>query len=543
MKSNNISIAAALLGFGLTIAACNETSNDFTQPTTPYRPIADSLIAFPGAEGFGRFATGGRGGEVYHVTSLSDSETPAVGTLRYAVTQTAARTIVFDIAGTINLVAPLEIAYGDLTIAGQSAPGDGICVAGAEVRINASNVIIRYLRFRPGNDLKYLDPTTGDPVAFDGLNVTGQRNIIIDHCSFSWAAGKCLSLYNNENTTVQWCIMSESLNQDDSIGSGSNWGGVNASFHHNLIAHCMDGTPRLTPGETTQRYEYTDIRNNVIYNWSKNGSCGGEGMYANIVNNYYKPGPATLISSDTIQSRIFAVNVRTIKDCYKTDEEADTIMWYSPTKWAPMEHIWGKFFIEGNVMAGNDDVSMDNWTKGVLYQRTNGPEVDNLYTQETQDSIRLNKQIELSDLKKQLRYRKQGTNGLIVENVANGITTHSAEQAYQLVVTYAGCTKKRDVVDERILQETKDGLATYGTYTGFTGKGFIKSPKDVGGYPSLTATTEELAAIKDSDGDGLPDEWEKTHGLNPRADGDGRTVKLSSEGYTNLEVYLNSLIE
>ena len=522
MKTNHIMVATALLGFGLAVAGCDETSNDFRKESEPWRPIPEDLIAFPGAEGCGRYATGGRGGDVYHVTTLDDTSTS--GSLRYAVSQTGARTIVFDVAGTIKLTTPLDITSGDLTIAGQSAPGDGICISGAEVRVNASNVIIRYLRFRPGNEVTYLDPATGHPVDFNGLSGTGQQNIIIDHCSFSWTAGKCLALYNNRNTTVQWCMLSEALHDkagsDDAQSGGALWGGTDASFHHNLLAHCMDCMPRLTPGSWTQKSERTDVRNNVFYNWGENGACGGEGMKANLVNNYYTPGPATALTPEKVQHRIFAVGVRTEADCYEVDKETGAILPDKPNEWHPMLHVWGKYFIDGNVMEGNDAVTADNWSEGVLAQVENGPEVDGLYTEGTQDTIRLSAPLEMEQ-----------------------VTTQTAGDAYRLVLALAGCAKKRDAVDARVLQEVQDGTAAYGTCTGFVGKGFINDPAEVGGYPELTATGDELAAIKDSDGDGMPDEWEKAHGLNPNADADGRMVKLSEEGYTNLEVYLNSLVE
>ena len=243
-------------------------------------------------------------------------------------------------------------------------------------------------------------------------------------------------------------------------------------------------------------------------------------MDVNIYNNYYKPGPATALVSSAVRHRIFAADVRTEADCHKTDEETGEILLDEPNEWYPMQHVWGKFFIDGNVMEGDEAVTADNWTEGVLAQVVNGPEVDNLYTEGTQDTIRLAEPLDMESL-----------------------TVGTAEEAYRLVLAYAGCAKRRDTVDERVLQEVQDGTATYGTCTGFVGKGFINDPSDVGGYPTLTATDEELAAIKDSDGDGMPDEWEKAHGLNPNADADGRMVKLSEEGYTNLEVYLNSLVE
>jgi hypothetical protein len=266
---------------------------------------AQTLPAFPGAEGFGMYATGGRGGSVYHVTSLADDSQE--GTLRKAVENNAARIIVFDVSGTIHLTRALAIK-GNKTLLGQTAPGDGICVADYPVTMGGDNIIVRYMRFRLGN--KYVANHEGD-----GLGSMDHHNIIIDHCSVSWSIDECLSVYGGKNITVQWCIASQSLknagHSKGSHGYGGNWGGSGASYHHNLIAHNESRTPRLGPRPGTQTDERMDMRNNVIYNWGGEGCYGGEGMNVNIVNNYYKPGPCTLASKASVQKRIAKIGIRT----------------------------------------------------------------------------------------------------------------------------------------------------------------------------------------------------------------------------------------
>lgn len=469
------------------------------------------LVAFPGAEGFGRNATGGRGGRVYHVTTLEDGFQE--GTLRHALSQKGARTVVFDVAGTIFLNTPLRITNGDLTIAGQSAPGQGICIARCPLTINADNVIVRYLRFRVGNE------SGGEP---DGLGSTDCRNVIVDHCSISWSVDECCSVYGGENLTVQWCLVSESLRTAGHAkgrhGYGAIWGGAKASFHHNLLAHHESRFPRLGPRPFTQEREHVDMRNNVFYNWAGNGCYGGEAMHVNIVNNYYKPGPATPKNSP-VRYRIAAVGVRTTQYCTKADG--------TPNVWKPMEHVWGTFYVDGNVVEGSPEVTKDNWTKGI-YEQINNAYCDNTFTEEVRKEMRLSEPLD-----------------------AGVVTTHTANQAYKLVLEHAGCSKQRDSIDERIIKETRKGTATYiGSVTKGAEKvpGLIDLPADVkpagaaSPWPELSDGGVTAAEIRDTDGDGMPDVWETAHGLDPEDASDGIATTLSKEGYTNLEVYLNGLV-
>lgn len=464
----------------------------------------EQLPAFPGAEGHGRYTTGGRGGVVYHVTNLNDS---GEGSFRYAAERAGVRTIVFDVSGTIHLESDLTIK-SNVTIAGQTSPG-GICIADRAVKIGGRNVIIRYLTFRPGD-------RSGQEV--DGLGGMDQMNLIVDHCSVSWSVDECLSVYGSRNLTVQWCIASEALRVSvHGKGThcyGGNWGGNRASYHHNLIAHCESRTPRLGPRPSTQTNEYVDIRNNVFYNWAGNGCYGGEGMKVNIVNNYYKPGPATDIRSANIQKRIAGIGIRTEK--YVENNPG----------FAEMLHVWGKFYVDGNYNPDHEDVTNDNWTYGIYNQISNNASVDFTYTEATKDTMRL-------DLPLETDY----------------ITTHTAEVAYEKVLAYVGNSLYRDAIDERIISDTRNREATI--RVSGNAAGFINSPDvdlkpedaaaDWSPFPELPYD-DSRGDITDSDGDGMPDAWENANGLNPNDAEDGKTVTLSKEGYTNLEVYLNSLV-
>ena len=472
---------------------CLAATAVFAQEKTP---------AFPGAEGFGRYVSGGRGGNVYHVTSLADDGTE--GTLRWALGKSGAKTIVFDVSGTIHLQSSLNISMGNVTIAGQTAPGDGICVADYPVAIKANNVIVRYMRFRLGNKNVLLNGADGWD-AFGGMD---QENIIVDHCSVSWSIDECLSVLGNKNTTVQWCLVAQSLvNSGHSKGAhgyGGNWGGSGASFHHNLIAHHGSRTPRLGPRPTTQLDERMDMRNNVIYNFGGNGCYGGEGMTVNIVNNYYKPGPGT--PTDKKGYRIAGIGIR-------TNEYVEKYPAY-----APALHLWGKYFVTGNYNTKYSSVN-NNWTYGIINQ-IDASGCDGTFTAETKDSIKLAEPMDF---------------------VAT--TTHSADVAYDRVLDYAGASLSRDSFDELMVSDARNGAASY-TGKGLS-KGFVNSqddnrPADAADNWSAWPTLNSTAAPVDTDGDGMPDEWEKSNGLDPSDPSDGKTI--GTDGYSNLENYLNSLV-
>ncbi len=458
--------------------------------------------AFPGAEGYARYITGGREGNVYHVTNLNDS---GEGSLRWALGKSGKKIIVFDVSGTIHLQSALSIP-SNTTIAGQSAPGDGICLADYPCSIKGNNVIVRYMRFRLGN----VNVTKDGADGWDGFGAMDQQNIIIDHCSVSWSIDECLSVLGNKNTTVQWCLVAQSLvdagHSKGNHGYGGNWGGSGASFHHNMIIHHTSRTPRLGPRPTTQLDERMDMRNNVIYNFGGNGCYGGEGMNVNIVNNYYKPGPGSPTGNKG--KRIAGIGVR-------TEEYITTYPAY-----APALHLWGKFYVTGNVNSEYSDVTNDNWTYG-MYNQIDADGNDGTYTQETKDTIRINEPIPYIYT-----------------------TTHTAEQAYEKVLNYAGASLHRDSFDELMVSDARNGTATY-TGSGL-GHGFINSqndnrPANAGEDWSAWPTLQSTAAPTDTDGDGIPDTWEQANGLNPNDATDGRVI--GNDGYTPVERYLYSLVE
>lgn len=446
-----------------------------------FATIKAQIPAFPGAEGGGMYTTGGRGGKVLAVTSLADDG--SVGTLRWAVTQSGARTVVFKVSGLITLKSSLKITNPNITIAGQTAPGDGICLKNYEMYIGADNVIIRFIRFRLGNEV----------IANESDAIWGryQKNIMLDHCSFSWSIDETASFYSNENYTMQWCFVTESLNNaghsKGAHGYGGLWGGKNASFHHNLLAHHNSRNPRFN-GWKRSGLSYTnpldeerlDFRNNVIYNWGDNSSYGGEaaGKY-NIVGNYFKYGPAT---KSTIKSKITQVDI---------DEST------------AYGQRFGTYYISDNFVFGNTSVTQDNWNGGVTYASG----VDKAACKASEPFAYF------------------------------PITQHSAETAFEKVLNYAGTSLSRDEVDSRIVTETRNGTATYkGSVSGKSG--IIDTQNDVGGWPIYNSTPAPL----DSDGDGIPDAWEIANGLNPNLASDGNLTTLDGN-YTNLEVYLNELVK
>ncbi len=464
----------------------------------------EKVLAFPGAEGFGRYTTGGRGGNVYHVTNLKDNT--AKGSLRWALSQPGPRTIVFDVSGTIHLSSAITIT-DNTTLAGQTAPGDGICLADYPVYVG-SNTIIRYTRFRLGNKNVKANGADG----WDGLGGNDGHDIIIDHCSVSWSIDEACSIYGNVNSTVQWTIISQSLvnagHSKGNHGYGGIVGGSGASFHHNLLVHHSSRTPRLGARPTTQTDERVDMRNCVMYNYGGNGCYGGEGMNVNIVNNYYKPGPATPTGDKG--RRIAGVGIRTKSYC-------TTYPAYSP-----MLDVWGTYFVEGNVNTKYADVTKDNWNYGMYNQiDKSASATDGTWNDQVKKDIRLAEPIDFVYT-----------------------TTHTAEEAYEKVLDYAGASLHRDSHDALMVSDVREGVATY-TGKG-NSKGFINSqddnkPSDAPNGWSAWPTLNSLEAPLDTDGDGMPDDWETSNGLDPNNAADRNT--LTEEGYTMLEVYMASLVE
>jgi len=441
---------------------------------------AQNVLSFPGAEGFGRYTTGGRSGKVYFVTKLTDDGSE--GTLRYAINQKGSKYIVFKTGGTIYLESPLKIKEGNVTIAGQTAPGDGITVANYETFVSADNVVIRYLRFRMGDQKNFEG---------DALGARLIKNLIVDHCSMSWSTDETVSIYNNENTTLQWCVIAESLrnsvHRKGAHGYGGIAGGKSASFHHNIYAHHDSRNPRLGEyaGSKFALTDLTDFRNNVIYNWGHNNVYGGEGMNVNIVNNYYKPGPATMT-----KQRLVAID---------KNEKPETEVY----------NIWGKYYINGNVIEGNSEVAKDNWTEGVFAQMKSSYNL----TAQDKSEIKINQP----------------------HDIQNNIKTQSPKEAYDKILQIGGASLVRDAVDLHVLKDVKDGSFTYKGSKGST-NGIIDSQKDVGGFPDLKQGTP----LPDSDNDGMPDEWEIKNHLNPKvANASGRNL---DKNYDNIEMYFNDLV-
>ena len=459
------------------------TSVSVTAGSTVTPPPADDADAFPGAEGFGKYATGGRGGKVIYVTTLADNTTQ--GSLRWAVNQSGARIVLFKVSGVIALNSSLNIKNPNITIAGQTAPGDGICIKNYPVTVDADNVIIRYLRVRMGDERATEN---------DALGGRNHRNIIIDHCSMSWSTDECVSFYSNRDFTMQWCIVSESLRNSvhdkGAHGYGGIWGGTRASFHHNLLAHHDSRNPRLgeTAGDAEALTDLVDLRNNVIYNWGGNSTYGAEAMNVNIVNCYYKPGPAS-----SNRGRILSI------DKYQADASS------------AIYEQWGKFYVSGNYVDGNTNSTNDNWTYGVANQF---PGKYGTVSQAEKDAMRMTSPHPVND----------------------NVTTHTAQEAYTLVLQKVGASLHRDATDTRIVGNVQNGNYTYPGSNG-SSNGIIDSQSDVGGWD----TYESETAPVDTDGDGMPDAWEATHGLDASNSADGAAYTLSG-AYTNVEMYINGLV-
>ena len=475
----------------------------------PSAPLAAGPPAFPTAEGFGMMATGGRGGQVIAVSNLQDdADGETVGSLRWAFKQCDAgpTTIVFRVSGIIHLVADLRGKLKNVTIAGQTAPGDGICIRGRKVNLGGSeNLIMRHLRFRIGlND-------DGSFVKGGSIGIENARNFIIDHCTFGWSGEENMTLYDNDFTTVQWCIVHEGLyasgHGKGARSYGCQWGGQNATYHHNLIAHNVNRTPRFNGSKHHDVNVVYDYVNNVNYNWGKPNSAYGayieieNGSYqCNLVNNYYKPGPARPGDLPSF----FA------QSSYHSSQGSERI---------------AKWYLHGNTMEGsaNEHMNTDN-ARGLdthYYEQAGLP----------------------------------GSSLLSAEPfpIMYPVATESAAAAFQSVLAHAGALP-RDAVDQRIVDEVRTGTAsgagTTPKYLGKDGetltpnpyygvaKGIIDNPVEAfgpGAYPDY----QTYDTVKDEDQDGMDDDWELANGLDPADPADRNTV--DADGYTLLEKYLNSI--
>lgn len=459
-----------------------------TGSCTPQNRIGENMpssaegIAFPGAEGFGKYSTGGRGGKVFVVSNLNDK---GPGSFREAAEAKGKRIIVFAIAGIIHLETKLSIK-GEVTIAGQSAPGDGICIADQPVGLGGDNIIIRYLRFRMGDRYQQggmVDGNGGD----DAFGGTRRKNIIIDHCSMSWSTDEVFTVYGGDSTTLQWNIIAEPLNYSyhfetgdkdwEHHGFGGIWGGAHLSAHHNLFAHCLSRNPRFNGTRLGATKEFADFRNNVIYNWGSNNIYGGEAGQYNIVNNYFKYGPST---GKSVRYRI--INPSRTEDLY-----------------------FGKWYVNGNYVDGAKEVTDNNWLG--IHLSKNDTEAD----------------------------KKEAVTGRPFP--ADTITTQPAIAAMEAVVKYVGASYRRDTMDARIIKDLQNRTGRFIDVQGGFPHGTAYE-QTIHAWPSLRAEPAE----KDTDLDGMPDAWEKKNGLDPADATDAAGHRLDKH-YTNIEIFLNNLVK
>ena len=472
------------------------------KPYIPWASRVDELpqsdmLAFPGAEGGGRYSFGGRGGKVYVVTNLNDD---GPGSLRWACEQGGARIIVFNVAGIIRLQTPLIIRAPYITIAGQTAPGDGVCIAGESVWINTHDVIIRYMRFRRGETWvgRRDDAIGGNPIG----------NIIIDHVSATWGLDENMSMYRHMyndstgkiedkfgtvNITIQNSIFGEALDTWNHA-FGSTLGGENCTFMRNLWANNAGRNPSVGWNGVF------NFANNVVYNWVHRSIDGGDyRAQFNIINNYFKPGPATP-KNTPVGHRIL-----------KPESGRSKLK----------EKYYGRSYVNGNIMEGYPEITKDNWNGGVQVEEERD-------AGKYKDFMKVNKPLPMAP-----------------------VTILSAEEARKYVLANAGATlPKRDAVDARIVKEATTGKVEINPNvklpeTQFKHRrlpidsykiGIITDPAQVGGYPEYKGTP-----YVDSDNDGMPDAYELKVGLNPKDAADA--AKIAKNGYSNIENYLNSVVD
>lgn len=485
-----------------------------------FSSVAAQTPAFPGAEGHGRYVTGGREGVVRHVTNLNDSGT---GSFRSAVQGSTKKIVVFDVGGVIALKSNVNIG-ANTTIMGQTAPAPGITLRYYSVNPNGNNIVMRFIRIRRGQEKDVNDGA-------DASTARHYTGMILDHCSLSWSIDEVASFYDNNNFTMQWCTIGESLcnagHGKGAHGYGGIWGGKLASFHHNLILHVANRSPRFNGArynwadykknllfseynwENTLQAENVDFRNCVVYN--VDGCYGGPGGgKVNMVGNYYKSGPAA-----------------TIQKLTQVTVAADGNAGNDQTFWG----MTSRYYVDGNTIdgkaAGWETFRYDNGT--IERDGKRWSKDPNHYNGADEEYITVN-----------------GTDYICMKLDEAGpmgdITTHTAAKAYQLVTAYAGASLCRDDVDERYANETLNGTCTYkGSVTNQWGR--IDKVSDVNGYTEANFGTGSRPADFDTDKDGMPDAWEQANGLDPAKDDSKLYTIDSQQMYTNIEVYCNSLVQ
>ena len=482
-------------------------------PYIPWAKKPDDLPqaeipAFPGAQGGGMYSFGGRGGKVYVVTNLNDD---GEGSFREALEAGGPRFVVFNVAGIIRLKSRIVVRAPYVTIDGSSAPGDGVCIAGDTVEIETHDVVIRHMRFRRGATW------VGDRNDSLGGNPIG--NIMIDHVSASWGLDENLSMYRHMyqpedggdriklptvNITIQNSIFSEGLNTYNHA-FGSTLGGYNSTFHHNLWACNTGRNPSVG-----MIYDFT-FANNVLFNWRHRTVDGGDHRnFYTIVNNYFKPGPVTNLESP-ISYRILKLDKRRSRH-FILD--------------------FGKAYVEGNIVEGNERVTLDNWDGGVqLGDEPFVPRRDQITLKESRsgawDITEEEREIIAQNTRQEVLNKSRATKPYPHAY----LTIQSAEVAYNSVLANSGAILPvQDDVDRRVVEMVRTGEVTYKE-----GKGIITDIEQVGGYPEYKG--EPYA---DADSDGMPDEWEEKYGLNPNDSSDA-SGDMNHDGYTHIEDFLYGL--
>lgn len=481
----------------------------------PYDLKQAKIPAFPGAEGGGMYTFGGRGGKVLTVTNLNDD---GPGSFRWACEQGGARIIVFNVSGIIKLKTPVILRAPYVTIAGQTAPGDGICISGESFQVDTHDVIVRHMRFRRGNTNVWYreDSFGGNPVG----------NIMIDHCSCEWGLDENISFYRHMydmndgkpkrkvptvNVTIQNTISAKALDTYNHA-FGSTIGGENSTFMRNLWADNTGRNPSIGWGGVF------NFVNNVVYNWVHRTADGGEySTMSNFINNYYKPGPLTPKNSN--------VGWRIVK----SESRSEKLFPYKQ---------FGRVYATGNIVEGYDAITKDNWAGGIQTADKDGD-----LGEDELALMRSNEPFEMAPL-----------------------TIIPSDRTFDYVLNNVGATlPTRDIVDQRIIEEVRTGQAyfvkklpkenPYGDLWGLSPKsqaedgtfkyrrlgndsykyGIITDPAQMGGFPEYKGEP-----YKDSDGDGMPDEWETANGLNPNDPSDANK-DCTGDGYTNIEKYINGI--